>query len=199
MSTSPQPSPIDQALVSALPFPLYVFDRDFIVRQANSSAVELGTKLALGNDLPREVRSLISAAIVQNQDVAGNDLSRTVSLSDGQTYLTQIFRLAGIFSGQEGWAVLLVNVSRLSENLEAKAKTLSTLSHEVKTPLTSIRLSLLLLLEEKLGALNSDQRELLEVGRDECEHMLTKLQTQQSELALLGNGTNIAVRIDPRR
>lgn len=186
MSIPQQPNPIDQALVKALPYPLYVVDRDFAVHQANPSAAELGTRLGLGNVLPEEVKNLVHDTIVQNQDREGITIPRPVSLSNGQTCLPQIFRLEGIFSGQDGWAVLLVDGTGWDENGEARAKTLSTLSHEVKTPLTSIRLSLLLLLEEKLGTLNADQRELLEMGRDECEGMLTTLQSQLELMRQIG-------------
>lgn len=195
MSIPQQPGSIDQALVRALPYPLYVVDRDLVVRQANPSAEELGTKLGLGHVLPGEVKSQVNEAMMQNQALGGHTVSRPVSLSNGQTYLPQIFRLPGVFSGQDGWAVLLGDGTGLSKTVELQAKTLSTLSHEVKTPLTSIRLSLLLLLEEKLGALNPDQRELLEVGRDECERLLATLQTQL-ELARRESGTKIVARPD---
>lgn len=193
MSIPQQASPLDQTLARALPHPLYVINRDFAVHQANPSAEELGAKLGIGNILPAEVRSQVNETVVQNQDLAGQGRHRPVSLSNGRIYLPQIFRLPGIFSGQDGWAVLLVDGTGLGENVEVKAKTLGALSHEVKTPLTSIRLSLLLLLEEKLGALNPDQRELVEVARDECERMLAILQSRL-ELARRDSGTPIATR-----
>ena len=181
-----QSSPLDQALARALPYPLYVLDNNFIVHQANLQAEELNGRLGIDDDLPEEVRRRLDEAVVRNQDLVEDDIRRAIYLAD-QTYLPQIFRLAGAFGARDGWAVLLVECTRLRRNVEAKAKTLSMLSHEVKTPLTGIRLSLHLLLEEKLGALNPDQRELLEVGRDECERMLVTVQTQL-ELARLESG-----------
>ena len=173
-----QPSPIDQALLRALPYPLYVVDCDFVVRLTNPSADELNGRLGIDGVLPEEVRRQLDDAVLRNQDRVGDDIRRAVHFSATQTCLPQIFRLAGAFGPRDGWAVLLVDVTHLGENAEAKAKTLSALSHEVKTPITSIRLSLHLLLEEKLGALNPDQRELLEVARDECENMLATMQAQ---------------------
>ena len=182
-----QPSPIDQALLRALPYPLYIVDCDFVVRQTNPSAEELNRRLGIVGVLPEEVRRQLDDAVVRNHDMVGDDIRRAVPLSATQTYLPQIFRLAGAFGTRDGWAVLLVEVTRLRRNLEANAKILSMLSHDVKTPLTGIRLSLHLLLEEKLGSLNPDQRELLEVARDECEHMLATVQTQL-ELARFESG-----------
>ena len=176
MINQPQFRSLDQTLIRALPYPLYIVDRNSVVREANPRAVELNKKLGLGNVLPEEIRTQVDDAIVQNQELVGDDHRRAVRLSRDQTCLPQIFRLPGIFDQQEGWAVLLLDVTRMGENLETKAKTLSALSHDVRTPLTGIRMSLHLLLEEKIGPLNPNQRELLEVGRDECERMLTAVQ-----------------------
>ena len=81
----------------------------------------------------------------------------------------------------------MIDVTRLRQLDEAKTKALSTLGHEVKTPVTGIRMTLHLLLEEKLGPLNPDQRELLEAGRDDCERLLSVLQALL-ELAKLESG-----------
>ena len=42
-----------------------------------------------------------------------------------------------------------------------KTNLVATVSHELKTPLTSIRMAVYLLLEERIGALNPKQTELL--------------------------------------
>lgn len=181
------------ALLKALPYPLYLAQRDGAIHPANVAAEELNGRLGLAGAMPAPVGRHLEEAMTKNQDATDGDLRRTVPLAD-QAYLPQIFRLA-TEGGPETWAVLLVEVTRLRETMDARARTLSTLSHEVKTPLTGIRLSLHLLLEEKLGALNSAQRELLEVGRDECERMLLTLQTQL-ELARFENG-RIELQLQP--
>ena len=106
--------------------------------------------------LPGEVRLQIDAAAAQNRDVVGDDIRRAVHLvlpeaGESGDYLPQIFRMAGAFGADDGWAVLLMDVTRLRRNVEAKTKALATLSHEVKTPVTGIRMSVHLLLEGKMG------------------------------------------------
>jgi signal transduction histidine kinase len=71
---------------------------------------------------------------------------------------------------------MLVDVTKLRQFDQAKTKAISTLGHEVKTPVTSIRMTLHLMLEEKIGPLTPDQRELLMAGRDDCERLLAILQ-----------------------
>jgi signal transduction histidine kinase len=71
-----------------------------------------------------------------------------------------------------GAAVILQDITRLRLLDEVKTNLVSTVSHELKTPLTSIRMGLHLLLEEKIGGLNSKQLELLLAARDDAERLL---------------------------
>jgi len=63
-------------------------------------------------------------------------------------------------------------VTRLRLVDELKTNLVSTVSHELKTPLTSVRMALHLLLEESIGELNSKQSELLLAARDDSERLL---------------------------
>ncbi len=183
---------ICRAILEALPYPVYIVDGSFAVRQANPRAEALSRALGIAGVLPGEVRRQIDTAAAENRDLVSDDIRRTVRLTpagseDGEDYLPQVFRMAGALGAGDGWAVLLVDVTRLRRNIEAKTKALATLSHEVKTPVTGIRMTLHLLLEGKLGPINADQRELLEVSRDDCERLLAVLQALL-ELARLETG-----------
>lgn len=70
-----------------------------------------------------------------------------------------------------GVALILKDVTQVHEQRELKRGVVSTVSHQLKTPLTSIRMSLHLLLEERIGALNEKQSELLLVARDDSERL----------------------------
>jgi len=52
-----------------------------------------------------------------------------------------------------------------------KGGVISTVSHQLKTPLTSVRMALHLLLEEKVGPLTEKQAELLVAAREEAERL----------------------------
>jgi len=181
-------SRMNRAILEALPYPVYIVNRDFVVSQTNPRAEELSRLLGIPGALPGEVRYRIDEAAAQNKDMLGDDIRRAVHLTPPNAdYLPQIFRMPAALGVEDAWAVLLVDVTRLRRNDEVKRKALATLGHEVKTPVTGIRLSLHLLLEGKLGAINADQRELLEVGRDDCERLLGILQALL-ELARLESG-----------
>jgi signal transduction histidine kinase len=51
-----------------------------------------------------------------------------------------------------------------------------TLSHDLKTPLTGIRMILQLLIEEKVGSLNEQQRKMIRQANDDCERMVRVIQ-----------------------
>lgn len=183
---------VSRAILETLPYPVYIVDGSFTVRQTNPRAEELSRTLGIPGVLPGEVRRQIDGAVAENRDLVSDDLQRAVRLpgadgSAGEDYLPQIFRMAGAFGADDGWAVLLLDVTRLRRNVEAKTKALATLSHEVKTPVTGIRMTLHLLLEGKVGPVNADQRELLEVARNDCERLLAVLQALL-ELARLEMG-----------
>lgn len=192
---------ICRAILETLPYPVYIVDDRFAVRQTNPRAEALSRALGIPGVLPGEVRRQIDAAVAENRDLVGDDLQRAVRLPGadgvpGDDYLPQIFRMAGAFGEGDGWTVLLMDITRLRRSVEAKTKALATLSHEVKTPVAGIRMTLHLLLEEKLGAINADQRELLEVARNDCERLLAVLQALL-ELARLEMGRT-ALQIGPQ-
>jgi NtrC-family two-component system sensor histidine kinase KinB len=71
-----------------------------------------------------------------------------------------------------GLIFILEDITLLRQSDEIKKNLFSTVSHELKTPLTSIRMAVHLLLEEKIGVLNEKQADLLVTARDESERLL---------------------------
>ncbi len=74
-----------------------------------------------------------------------------------------------------GAALILKDVTQVHEQQEIKRDVVSIVSHQLKTPLTSIRMSIHLLLEERIGSLNEKQIELLMAARDESERLVAIL------------------------
>lgn len=68
-------------------------------------------------------------------------------------------------------AVILKDITMAHEQRELKRSVLSTVSHQLKTPLTSLQMSIYLLLEEKIGNLSNDQLELVMSMRDDAERL----------------------------
>lgn len=74
-----------------------------------------------------------------------------------------------------GVALILKDVTQLHEQQELKRDVVSTVSHQLRTPLTSLRMTVHLLLEDKIGALNQKQIELLMAAREDSERLVSIL------------------------
>src|SRR5205085_5345597 len=70
-----------------------------------------------------------------------------------------------------GVTLVLADVTNLRRLDEMKSGMLSVVSHELKTPLTSIRMAVHLLLEERVGPLTPKQVELLIAARDDSDRL----------------------------
>jgi NtrC-family two-component system sensor histidine kinase KinB len=70
-----------------------------------------------------------------------------------------------------GVILLLKDFTQLRQQDEMKRGLISTVSHQLKTPLTSVRMAIHLLLEEKVGTLTLRQVELLLAAREESERL----------------------------
>ena len=103
--------------------------------------------------------SLEKAILVRLDDQEKSLLPRVIGLRDEGDRLF-------------GAAVVLQDVTRFRLLDEVKSNLVSTVSHELKTPLTSVRMGLHLLLEERIGPLNAKQTELLLAAREESERLL---------------------------
>jgi len=70
-----------------------------------------------------------------------------------------------------GSLILLRNITKFQERDKAKTNLLATASHELKTPLSSINLSLKLLDDKRLGDLNDEQKEVINSLRQQSNRL----------------------------
>jgi two-component system, NtrC family, sensor histidine kinase KinB len=76
-----------------------------------------------------------------------------------------------------GVAMVLADITRLKRVAELELEPMAVVSHEMKTPLTSVRMALHMLLDERLGTLNTKQLELLSTARDDSERLNKIIET----------------------
>ena len=74
-----------------------------------------------------------------------------------------------------GAAVALADVTKFHLLDRLKSDMVSTVSHELKTPLTSVQMAIHLLLEEVVGPLTPKQVELLLAAREDSDRILTMI------------------------
>jgi signal transduction histidine kinase len=86
-------------------------------------------------------------------------------------YLLRALPLAAPPGGRPSALVVAQDVTRLHRIDELKNDMVATVSHEFKTPLTSLRMATHLLLEANTGPLNEAQHELVTTARDDTERL----------------------------
>jgi NtrC-family two-component system sensor histidine kinase KinB len=117
----------------------------------------------------------IRRSSVKNPAQPGSEIKHEIiqQFSDNQERFFKP-RVIPIFNDEKefnGSIIILEDVTLLMQNDEIKKDLFSTISHQIKTPLTSIRMALHLLLEENVGGLNDKQADLLVSARDESERL----------------------------
>ncbi len=93
---------------------------------------------------------------------------------DGQErfFLPRVLAIRDDQDGLLGAAVVLTDVTKFRLVDQLKSDMVSTVSHELKTPLTSIQMAVHLLLEELVGPLTPKQVELLLAARQDSDRLL---------------------------
>lgn len=90
-------------------------------------------------------------------------------------------------SKSAGSVYTLKNITQFKELDEAKTNFIATVSHELKTPLSSIKMSLKLLNDERVGAMNEEQHELLNHIKEDSDRLL-KITSELLDLSQVETG-----------
>ena len=86
-----------------------------------------------------------------------------------------------------GMVYILTNITEFKELDEAKTNFIATVSHELKTPISSIKMSLKLMDDERIGLMNPEQKQLVEHIKDDCSRLL-KITSELLDLAQVETG-----------
>jgi PAS domain S-box-containing protein len=86
-----------------------------------------------------------------------------------------------------GSVIILKNITEFQQLDEAKTNFIATISHELKTPISSIKMSLKLLEDSRIGAVNPEQRQLLE-NIDEDARRLLQITGELLDMAQVETG-----------
>lgn len=96
-------------------------------------------------------------------------------------------------AGIPGVILFIADVTQTRESNELKRSIVSTVSHQLRTPITSLRMALYLLLDEKAGPLSQKQTELLSTAREDTER-LHAIVEDLLDISRLQSGTALATR-----
>ncbi|TLU83221.1 MAG: HAMP domain-containing protein [Chlorobium sp.] len=167
-----------QEVMNLLPTPIAIIDTEGIVTVSTLSADKFfglrPDKKVSTLDYPW-LSDMISRSISEGRTVEAEEKRYIQCFINNQEYFYQPvvapvppFQKTGKIIGT---LLLFKDITQAHEQKELKRSVVSTVSHQLRTPLTSLRMSIHLLLEEKIGSLNEKQNELLVAAREDSERL----------------------------
>jgi signal transduction histidine kinase len=105
------------------------------------------------------------------------DKALAVNLNGAEKFfLPRVLAMRNETGNPVGVVVALQDVTRFRVADDVKTDLIATVSHELKTPLTSMQMAVYLLLEEKVGPLNPKQTELLLAARNNSDRLFEMIE-----------------------
>jgi NtrC-family two-component system sensor histidine kinase KinB len=171
-----------QATIDSFPDPVIVVDPAGAVERANPAARRIlgvaPTEESIPWTPPPLLRGPLAEVLGGQGDPRPIGLEHALSYrDDGQErfFLPRVLEIRDQGQGLLGAAVVLTDVTRFRLLDQLKSDMVSTVSHELKTPLTGVQMTVHLLLEEVVGPLNAKQVELLLAAREDSDRLLAMI------------------------
>ncbi|MFH0757660.1 MAG: ATP-binding protein [Bacteroidota bacterium] len=180
---------ITETLLNKIHFPIIGFDKDMKITLTNKEFLKIAglesrnligeSILEVANENELMSKLIIVEPEKENKITIDNTVSR-IQVKENEkdvffekeiqniSYTTQYEKDEHIL----GYVIILKNITKFMELDLAKTHFIATVSHELKTPIFAIKLSLQLLENEKTGTLNDEQRELIRSCEEDTNSLL---------------------------
>jgi signal transduction histidine kinase len=187
-----------EATLTSAPDPVFVVARDGAHEVRNPAADELMRTTDFANGFPPALAEAVTRVLATGEHYLPTDYARVITLRVGREdrhYLPRILAIGDALTEFNGAAIVLQDVTKFRLLDDAKTNLVGTVSHELKTPLTSLRMAVYLLLEQNVGELSAPQKELLEGARDDADRLL-RILDDLLDLARLEAGASTLERVE---
>src|SRR5664280_2287686 len=167
-----------EATLTSTPDPVFVVSRTGKIELQNPAAEMLGQGPEFSDGLPAPLRQPLADVLASGNHYLPTGYDRVITLRVGREdrhFLPRILAVGDELTGFGGAAILLQDVTKFRLLDDAKNNLVGTVSHELKTPLTSLRMAVYLLLEQNVVTVSPAQHELLETARDDANRVLRLL------------------------
>ena len=167
-----------QTTLATFPDPIFVLSDPGRIAFQNPAGKRLLTELDLIGELPAAIKRRHDRVFATGQDFLPTTLTEAnyYRIHDQAHYfLTRMLAMRRDDGVVSGVIVAMQDVTRLRLMDEIKTNHLATLSHELKTPLTSLQLALELLGEDKGNTLTLRHQEIITSARGDAERLVERL------------------------
>lgn len=172
-----------EAIVNSLHEPIIGLDSDKNILFMNDTAFTIlnikdtniigknATELSLSNDLLRRlIRELYSSDPSKDAlKIYADNKESYFQMENIPLYVNQIGEKDKSYIGN---LIILQNITHYKEMDSAKTNFISTVSHQMKTPIASIMMSLKLLEDSRIGSLNKEQQEMAQSIKENSDRLL---------------------------
>jgi len=164
-----------EATLTSTPDPLFVIAHDGTLEVRNPAADVLADTPEFVDGFPPSIDERLHEVLASGNHFLPSTYDCAVTAwlgGEERHYLPRILAIGDALTGFGGAALILQDVTKFRLLDDAKSNLVGTVSHELKTPLTSLRMAVYLLLEEQVGTLTPQQHDLLETARDDADRLL---------------------------
>jgi signal transduction histidine kinase len=171
-----------QATIDSFVDPVVLIDPTGQVELANSTAKQV-LGVTPGGPVwqpPDALRGPLGEALHGQRSYLTESFDQTLLFrlqGEERSYLPRIVPITDADGSTLGAALILHDVTRFRILDRFKSDLVATVGHELKTPLTAVRLAVHVLLEETVGPLTPKQTELLLEARENSERLLKMIES----------------------
>lgn len=182
------------AIVKNISDPLVVLDPDYriiLLNHAFENIFNISEEIFTNKHFLEGIRNGEIFDFISSTFKSGDETQQKIFLvkTDSEEYYFNVIvtTVKDNNANLSGMIAIFQNVTQLKELEKIRTDFIATISHEFKTPLTSIMMGTDVLIDEGLGQLNEDQKQFMQAIREDGDR-LTKLVNDLLELTRIESG-----------